>query len=371
MARKKITRSLPPLPKTKELHAAENKTERLLEILRTLAISSQTDQPQAFYALREVAEHYRVAPTVVARTYSLLEQKGILSRIRGSRTVLRRNDRERQLVVRGYIAMPASLSWFITFQDYRTFFTQMKREFRTRGFLSAMVHYEDAELRDGRLSDRLKAYQVDSVLWYAPEISARDTAARLRDVGIRVVAVSDGGLPGLPCQYAVEREQARKSILQSWRAAEIDSVVVLTARHRRSAADEERIKAVLEDDDWDFEFESVSDTNLETVVAVLAKQTRGVFLQSCAASLLAFRSPALLADLLANCRVALVDGPLSTPMGTAPDVAVDIVFVDWATVAQQIVNDFSSQSAIREGQVVSFHAEAHLRVRLRKYAQAI
>ena len=222
MARKKVTRTLPPLPKRKQLHAAENKTERLLEILRNVAISNQTDQPQPFYALREVAEHYRIAPTVVARTYSLLEKKGILSRIRGSRTVLRRNDRERQLVVRGYVAMPVSLSCFVACQDYRTFFTKTKREFRTRGFLTAMVHYEDAELRDGRLTGRLRAYQVDSVLWYAPEIAARDAAASLRNAGVAVVGVSDGGLPGFPCHYDICREPARKKILRSWRADEIE-----------------------------------------------------------------------------------------------------------------------------------------------------
>lgn len=129
---------------------------------------------------------------------------------------------------------------------------------------------------------------------------------------------------------------------------------------------------MLEHEDWDFELESVSDKNLDDVVrAIVAEKKRGVFLQSCAASLLAFRTPRLLAELFANCHVALVDGPLSIPMGSAPDVPADVVFVDWAAVAQQIVNDFSTESAIDEGRAVSFEAEADCRVSLRRYAQTI
>src|SRR5205809_148661 len=99
MARKKIRRRLPQLRGSMRLAAADLKVERLTEILRNAASKHQTEKPQVFYALREVASRFQVSLSMVAAVYRQLENEGLLMRLRGSRTLLKGLDAGRQLSV--------------------------------------------------------------------------------------------------------------------------------------------------------------------------------------------------------------------------------------------------------------------------------
>ena len=130
MARKKVTRVLAPLPNRRALDKAHHKTEALTAILRDVAVKNQQDQPRAFHSVREVATHFRVPVSTVSRAYRVLEQEGLLSRVRGSKTLLQGLHFDRQLKVRSFVGFPASVSRFVTLQDYRTFFIRIRRELR-------------------------------------------------------------------------------------------------------------------------------------------------------------------------------------------------------------------------------------------------
>ena len=69
---------MPPLPKGLALRAKDHKTERLLEILRGIAVTNQREEPQPFYPLRDVASQFQVPVSTVARVYGQLEDEGIL-----------------------------------------------------------------------------------------------------------------------------------------------------------------------------------------------------------------------------------------------------------------------------------------------------
>src|ERR1700756_5951924 len=112
MARKKIVRRMPPLPKSAALRATDHKADRLLEILRGIAVTNQRDEPQPFYPLREVASRFQVPVSTVARGYGQLEEEGILTSVRGSKTVLQGLSSARHLSVRGIVGLPASPSRF-------------------------------------------------------------------------------------------------------------------------------------------------------------------------------------------------------------------------------------------------------------------
>ncbi len=201
MARKKNLHRLPPLPKGPLLRVKDHKAERLLEILRGIAVSNQEEEPKVFYPLRDVALRFEVPVSTAARVYRRLEIEGILNRVRGSKTVLQGLSSARRISVRGLIAMPASLSCFLTLQDYRVFFMRTRREFRKRGFVTSSVFFSDRSRKPDELFRNITDCNVDTVLWYLPNISTREVAFRLRDLGIRVIAVSDGGVPGIRCQY--------------------------------------------------------------------------------------------------------------------------------------------------------------------------
>src|SRR5437879_2323206 len=127
MARKKIPRTLAPLPKAPHFGEEESKQARLLEILRAFARSAQTDKAQLFYSLNEVAEKFKVPASLVGKVFAQLEGERLLRRIRGSRTILEGRNARQILSVRAMVVLAVSMSCFLTLHDYRSFFIQVRR----------------------------------------------------------------------------------------------------------------------------------------------------------------------------------------------------------------------------------------------------
>lgn len=374
MPRKKISRTLGPLPSARGLGDAQNKTERLIEILRAVAVKNQREQPRTFYSVREIAKQFRVPLSTVSRAYRHLEQEGLLSRVRGSKTILQGLHFDRQLSVRAFVGLPASLSGFVTIQDYRTFFIRIRRELRLRGFATAMAFFEKEEARTGALSKRLKTYEVDTVLWYQPPKEAKETALRLADLGIRLLGVAHDQFPLIPCRYELRREAAIRELLKDWKSRNPTGQIILAQwKDRRSAALEETLNAILEE------------LAIKASVAVFHGQRDEAFLRNlqnsngagimfCSpglASRLCFRCPGGVTDLLQQKRVAFLNGPVSMPFAKVPAAQVDLVTVDWQLVAEKIVNDLITQDAFSASGPTIFEAEAKLRVPLSEVAQNI
>jgi hypothetical protein len=373
MARKKVPRSLSPLPTKRRLDRIEHKSEGLAEILRAAAVKNQREQPRAFYSMRDVSAHFGVPFSTVARAYHRLEQEGLLTRFRGVKTLLQGLRFDRRHGVRAFIGLPASLSAFITIQAYRNFFIRIRRELRLRGFATGMVFYEKEEARSGTLSQRLKAYEIDTVLWFQPPKEARETAARLADVGIRLIGIAHEYIPVIACRYEVQRDRAIEELLADWKAHGINEITVAQWKENRAADVDESVRAALEELNIGSSFAIFNGQSSESFLRSLQELTTGgiVFSSAHLASRLCFRAPAGVTHLLRNQRVAFLNGPVSMPFAKVPDVQVDLVVVDWQWVAEQIVNDLITQDAFHSAGPTILEAEAKLRVRLRDFAQDI
>ena len=372
MARKKAVRGLPPLPARLAFKATEHKGAWLLETLRGIAIANQQEEPQVFYTIREVAQHFAVPVSTVSRVYNQLEDEGILVAVRGSKTLLQGLNWGRHLSVLGFVGMPAFTPSFVTLQDYRTFFIRIRRELRARGFAVAAVFYNRNEVSSGRLASRIDKYEFDIVLWHEPDRAAKETVPRLRDSGVQVIGISDRGFPSIRCRYEIQREAAITSILRDWRIrGGIKSAVVVRGT-QTSAAKEELLKTLLEEEGLAYEFKSAGDQQfVEFLEPLTTDNCRGIIFPSMAAAIYACRAPEALANLMFRARVALTGGPMNIPFAQVPDVAADLVVVDWQLVAEQIVTDLISRKAFDRAEATVFEAQAHLRAPLSQYAQSL
>ena len=372
MARKKVSRTLAPLPARQILTDAHHKTERLIEILRGVAVKNQREQPRAFYSVRQVASRFKVPISTVTRAYRHLEQEGLLNRVRGSKTILQGLHFDRHLSVRAFVGFPASLSAFVTLQDYRTFFIRIRRELRLRGFAAATAFFEPPEAASDALSKRLKAYEVDTVIWFQPGKEARETALHLADMGIRLLAVSNDTFSPIPCRYQVRRESAIKTLLANWKSQKADGVTLVQSKDQRSAAMDEILHAILDELEIHWSVATYQAQRSEAFLHELQRKKTGgiIFSSSALASKFSFRAPSAVADLLQAHRVALINGPVSMPFARVPEVRVDLVMVEWQLVAERIVNDLISQDAFQEAGPTVFEAEAKLRVPLSDFAQS-
>lgn len=374
MARKKVPRSLVPLPSRRAVERAPHKTEALTDILRAVAAKNQLEQPRAFYSVREVAAHFRVPVSTVSRAYRYLEREGLLSRVRGSKTVLQGLHFDRQLRVRAFVGLPASLSSFVTLQDYRTFFIRLRRELRLRGFAAATAYFERGEAGTGALSARLKTYEVDTVVWFQPPKEAKETALRLADLGIRLLGVANDNFPAIPCRYQIHREAATKALLTDWKASNaVSRVTLVQSPDQRSVAAEEALHTLLEELQIKWSIANYVGQPSQAFLRSLQKEKTGgiVFSSSALASKFCFRSPSAVTELLTTHRVALLNGPVAMPFARVPEVGVDLVTVDWQLVAERIVNDLITQAAFQQPGPTVFEAEARLRVSLSDFAQSI
>jgi hypothetical protein len=372
MARKKVTRALAALPSRRALDKADHKTETLTEILRDVAVKNQQEQPRTFHAVRDVANHFKVPVSTVSKVYRRLEQDGLLSRVRGSKTLLQGLSFDRQLKVRAFVGFPASISRFVTIQDYRTFFIRIRRELRLRGFAAATAFFEPAEAAGDALAERLKAYEVDTVIWFQPGKEARTTALHLADMGIRLLAVANDSFCHIPCRYQVRRDSAIKELLNNWKAQELGRVILVRPKEQGSSVLDESLHRALDALDIPWTLMTYNGQRSEAFLRDLQKRKTGgiVFPSSGLASKFCFRAPAAVADLLQSHRVAFLNGPVSMPFAKVPDARVDLVTVDWQGVGEKIVDDLISQEAFQEGPTI-FEAEARLAVPLSAFAQSI
>lgn len=374
MARKKVPRTLSPLPSRRAVQQAPHKTEALTEILRGVATKNQLNQPRAFYSLRAVAAHFHVPFSTVSRVYRQLEQEGLLSRVRGSKTILQGLHFDRQLSVRAFVGLPASLSAFVTLQAYRTFFIRIRRELRLRGFATAMAFFEKEEASTDVLTKRLKAYEVDTVLWFQPTKEARETALRIADLGIRLIGIAHDQFPIIPCRYHVRRDAAIRTLLTAWKRDDaIDEITLVQWKEHRSPALEEMLNSLLDELGIKWSMAVFQKQRSEAFLRTLHETKTGgiIFSSAQLAARFCLRSPSAVTELLRRHRVALINGPVSMPFAKVPDVRVDLVIVDWQLVAEEIVNDLITQEAFRVSGPTIFEADAKLRVPLSDFAQVI
>lgn len=372
MARKKISRRLPALRGKLKLAGTNVKTEQLSEILRRTARRQQTDKPQVFYALRHVASRFDVSLSMVAAVYRQLENEGLLTRLRGSRTLLKGLDDGRQISVHSIVGVPMPLSSFLTRQKCRMFFMCTRRELQRRGFMTAGLFYEGAEARADFLLERVKHCNVDTVLWYQPDRCARETAGLLHDNGVRFVGVADGIISTLPCRFEISREKAISKILWAWKSREKIKKVSIVYAGRRSTVEEEQLEELLESMGLGYNLVEAGRANCEMLLDSLAdKPENGIILLGEAASLFAFRAPDRLIAVMKRRRVALVDGPLSLPFAGDRTARADLAIADWQAVAHCITNELLTGKAFLCSESTVFEANAYLQAPLAEFAQMI
>ncbi len=371
--RTKVSRDLGPLPHGLALSSAHSKTEGLLQVLRSLALKNQREQPRVFYSLREVAKRFRMPVSTVAKIYRDMEHEGLLSRVRGSKTVLNglRYNRRR---VRAFVGLPALLANFVAIPDYRRFFICIRRQLWLRGFASTMVFFRPEEAADGTLRDRLKEHEVDAVIWLFPGQSTKESILRLVDMGVRVVGVSSVGTPNLPSRYFLWRERAIATLVGDWQDGTSSiHITVIDSKEYRSVVTEEVLRVTLQNIGIEPNIRTFTDGDSSVFLRDLCciKTDGIIFPVAGLASMFAFQRPAEITDLLRAQRVAFIDGPIDIPFVDLPDVSIDVVTFDWQAVAESIVNELITLEAFDDSRHTIFDAQAHLRVPLRSFSEPI
>jgi hypothetical protein len=370
MARKKQNCTLPALRRPARLREGDLTDTQLAEILRRIALNYRAAEGQPFYPLRDAARHLDVPFSALRRVYARLSKEGLLTSMRGSGTLLEGRRAGRRLNIKSFIGLPISSSCFMTLQDYQCFYFELRREAQSRGFVSNMIFYKDTSRGLEELRTTLDEFGVDSVIWFLPRSSVRETVLSLKESGTLVLGIADGGSPGLGCRYEIHREKAFGAILRHWRSHSGITSITIARVSRRSPADEEMIEAAAEKAGLAYDYRHIRANEIAEAVASLGNERKhGIVLPAAPAALLSLRAPEAFARLLKSCRVALPDGPTTSLLAAPPDTPVDLLTVDWRHVAKKIVGDILRKRAFRESPATVFEAVPRYQVPLHRYLE--
>ena len=372
MSRTRISGDLGALPRASALKSANDNARSLGELLKSLALKNQREQPRVFYSLREVATHFKVAVSTVSRIYHDLEDEGLLSRVRSSKTILNGLRHNRKLSVRAFVGLPVLTSHFITMPEYRAFFLCIRRELWLRGFAASTFFFQPDEAADRRLSDELKSFGVDTVIWLQPGRTAVETFLRLSDMGIRIIGISQVGTPGIPARYYVWKNRAIEALLVNWKDKNrIRNITVVDSKEYRSPVTEELLRVAMQHLGVEAVIQTFQGKDSSLFLSDLchSKTTGIIFPSASLTSMFAFRSPEQMADLMRAQHVAFIDGAIEIPFSELPDVVVDLVTVNWQSVAETITSDLITRAAFERNRYTTFEADAQLEVSLDSFSE--
>ncbi|PZR75682.1 MAG: hypothetical protein DLM73_04665 [Chthoniobacterales bacterium] len=345
-----------------------------MKIIRDLAVKQQNSAPQIFLSLRDAGRRFGVPTSVMAAIYTQLTKEGVLSSIRGSHTRLHGRGTARNLKVRALIGMPISISRFQALQDYRRCFLAIHGELHQRGFLTNTIFFKQPKGQPELVIAQLKKDKVDAVVWLLPDQADQDTALRLRDLGIQFVGVNIAPLSGIACRYQVQRQQAVRTIMRSWRKDPVIKSATIVRISSETPADEERLaklRVLVESEKLKCEIATLREGRVSPFLKSLCtNKTGGVILPAAAAALLAWRAPEALTDVLRTCRIALIDGPMHLPFSERiPEAEVDLCTTEWSPVAKRIAEDLLTGEAFDDSEAIVFEARPYLRVLLSHYVE--
>jgi hypothetical protein len=374
MPRTRISRDLGPLPRGSVLGGVHGKTDTLLQILRPLALKNQRERPRVFYSLREVAKQFRVPISTVAKTYHDLEREGLLTRVRGSKTILNGRRYNRRLSIRAFVGLAALVPNYVALPEYRGFFVTLRQELWLRGFAATTVFFHPDESASEKLSERLKTLGVDTVIWLHPGRTAKQTFLRLADLGVQTIGISAIGTPSFPLRYHVWRENAIETLLRDLtKQGDPRPLTILESPAFRSPVTEDIVRLMCLNAQLSTAINRYSGEDIRNFLKALSQaRTKAIiFPASGLVAMLACRCPDELGKLCETQRVAFIDGPFNMPFAKIPDTLVDLVATNWQPIAEAIVNDLITRSAFDQNRDTTFHAEAHLRVPISSFCDEI
>lgn len=336
---------------------ADNRSERVLPLLRETAERVRRDTPVAFYSMRQVAAFSGAPMKAVVRAFRRLQAEGVLTCLRGSRTLVTGRKRQPMRPVRGVVGLPVYLPSFADSTGWQEFFPALEEELRRHDYVADFVFFRSGEDKSPDFVERLLRHQLDILVWYAPPSSADQAMAAMRDAGVRVVAV--GGAEPLACHYGLvpgSVEAAR--VFRGWVRSGVREIRFWVAPGEANlwvTNPHSGYDAVAADCGLGWTLERVAVEHVPARVAAVPGSAGVLFQDGGWLAQLLAAHPAALRTLCARHRVLLADDRPWRPVDAGRGLAVDKACSTLTAVARRIADDIASGKAWTHSRPVWLH----------------
>jgi len=366
MSRQKVNRVLPPiqqvLPDFRGLPTDQSHKQYLVEQLRGIAKKLRKDKAQVFYSMRDLSRFFKAPLRTIALVYAMLEKEGMLSRIRGSQTLLTGKKNNLRFPVRGVVGIPIWLKMMVLSSFTRKVNMKLEEELRQRGYVADLIFHntKEEEALPG-FAERLLQHQLDFVVWQNPSPQSYQNLLSLRDSGIRVIVVqTTNARTDLPAViYVQDWEPAHYELGRHWKELGINRVVIpYNFNNIAFKWEPEVFKTALESEGLAVEFyEGEPSGLLKACKPSNDDEKVGLaFIDMPMANLICNEHPLLLQKLARKVTLAFCRGPLRVPFLERLGVKPYVVGFSAEEMAQRIVNDIQKLPGISDGVRHTFHA---------------
>jgi DNA-binding IscR family transcriptional regulator len=179
----------------------KKRNRAMLALLRKAARQGRNKKTQRFYSIRDVAARFRIAPTTVARMFDQLKYEGIIRSVWGSQTILDPAPLDRQIRIRGVIALLAPVELIASKTDCRESLAMLTHEWWQMGFAPRVWPYDADDAESTVFFKRIMDEKPDAIIWISAGSRTTLLARRLLNCGIRVVQIT-GARPDAALAHA-------------------------------------------------------------------------------------------------------------------------------------------------------------------------
>lgn len=377
MARKPVALVLPALaelnPGVQRFSSHENQKAALLARLRDMIAHVRQDKAVSFYPMRMVADFFKVSFKTVALAYEQLEAEGLLTRVRGSQTLVQGHRSAPRHPVRGVVGLPIYLPGFVIGSEGRSFYMRLEEELRRYHFVADLIFHRHEDQSSHELAERILEHHLDLVFWLNPSGEIVPSMHRLHDGGIPQVVVADGKARLPWQQYLYDLERALTEGIAQWQREGISSVIVLQSRTDRAAHQGHLVRQILERRKAAYEVLDLSDEEVPPRIERLVRRPGlgVVFLKHQWYEQLCHEFPQDMEKLFRGCRVLLVQGPVYQPSFRRKPVWADAIVFPSDEMATRIARDISTQKVFTRQSLATFYSRWSPRVDLGKISREI
>jgi hypothetical protein len=287
--------------------------------------------------------------------YGQLKEEGLLTSAWGSRTFVEPSHVNRELRVRGMIALPAALSSFSHIRNHRLFFLSMRNALWKLGFATRLLFYEGAAERDHSFVEDLLNSKADGVIWFLPGSNDRTIASRVADRGIRVISITDSLASSNGHRYALSREAALHECLVGWKTEGVTSAVIVHSERGEALGRAAAISVCLRALGIKQIPSGIECLKTRVLAQTSHRENCGIIFTSSELALrLTYEDNVSFTKFLEKHRILLIDGMIDSPAGVSIQGPVDTIEFDWPRVTRRIASNLVRPMCSRTSEPVIF-----------------
>ncbi|PTY00981.1 hypothetical protein DB346_15360 [Verrucomicrobia bacterium LW23] len=369
MSRKQVERSLPPLEKQfadfKGFGPDVVLRSALYDLLLRAASQLRGKRSRPFYAMREVAIHFGLALRTVAIVYYRLEQKGLIYRIRSSKTMLAGSELSPRNPVRALIGIPAFMPAMTFSISYRYMLMELGDRLRHHGFVADFIFFRHQENKDNQFINRLLQHKLDYMIWHTLDAYESELLLSLKDSGVRQILIQQTDQAGsldIP-SYMIDWNAAYRDMADEWFAKGIRTVLVPELDSSFAMRAAKSFSTILGQSGIQVHIAGKDLPELSNQLADRSPKSCAVaFLDQGRTSVICSQQPALLESIVKKYRTALCRGPIPARYFDLRPALIDIVRISPAEIAKRIANDIHTNNIPANGTIHTFRAGYQKRV---------